>query len=133
MTNQWTRFKERQDQLVNEDLGYSDNVVIATPDETYTPGEGYTLSYSDQGAFSIALMTANEAVERLEFGTTEDTDMVAEVPESVVDGLSDGLDGYGESGEGSARFKPTDSDKEYNVTNIDDPRNGVFIVGLSEV
>ena len=130
---QWTRFKNRQDQLVNEDMGYSQNVVIATPTETYTPGDGYTLSHTDQGTYDVALMTPQDATEQTEYGTLVDSDLIAEVPVSVVESLSDGLDGYGESGEGVARFKPTDTSKVYNVETVQEPRNGIIAVGLVEV
>lgn len=131
---QWTRFQDRQDQLVHKDLGYSENVVIATPSETYNgPGEGYTLTYSDQGTFSIALMTPSESAEKDQFGTETDVDLIAEVPVSVVENLSDGLDGYGEDNEGSARLKPVDSNNVYDVATVEDPRNGIIVAGLVEV
>ena len=135
MTTPFDRFKQRQRELVQDALEWTDNVTIYTPSENYTAGEGYSLSYPDTPDLTIdcALMTPSEASQREDYGTYTDTDLVAEIPSDVPDSLTDGLDGYGESGEGLARFEVTETGEIYEVETIENPQNGILVIGLGEL
>lgn len=132
MTTQWDRFQARNRQLAQEDLGFEDSVVIATPTESYTPGAGYTTSYTDENGgdpFDCETSLPSPEPDVDAGGTTE----TADITFHIRDDLSFGLTGYGESGEATARFKPVDTSKVYEVVTVEDERNGVLRVTAEEI
>lgn len=133
MSSQWDRFSKRNRELVQEDLGFSDNVEVFTPSESYTAGDGFTTSYSSEGLYDWELSQPSSMPDQDAGGTTVSADMIAHAPDDILTNLPNGLTEYGESGEAPARVEAQDSNIMYEVSTFDNERNGVLRVELVEV
>jgi len=130
MTDQWGRFASSAGQSL-DDLGFTDNVELFEPTETYTPVEGYETGYPSTPTEVVSGETeppsASSDTDR--GGTTREADLMV----YVDDGISTDPTEAGESGEALTRLEVDGTDFVYEVLYVEPQFDGLDKLVCAEV
>jgi len=108
------------------DLSYNTRVEVYEPTESYSPGDGYTVTRpnpetdSPDATYEARAMDPQATSERERGGTTTEADRVFEVRDDTGQTWTD----YGESGEAAVRVREVDTGIVYTVTTVTDRLDG---------
>lgn len=128
--DQWERFSEASERHL-EDLGYVQTIEVYEPTESYTPGDGYELTYpsSPTGTVDAEVTTPEAVAKRTRGGLDTDADLLIYVPDDT--GFS--FTGYGSSGDGAAKVVDVETGETYRVETRVSEHNGLLRLEASEV
>lgn len=128
--DQWERFDAGAERHL-EELGFVQTLEVYEPAESYTPGDGYTLTYPSTPTDTVdAEVTTPEAVaERTRGGLDTDADVLIYVPDDT--GLA--FTGYGDSGDAAAKVVDISTGETYRIETRVSEHNGLLRLEASEV
>lgn len=106
-------------------------IDVYEPTESYSAGEGYTVTYPDSPTESGIPARADSpqpSSDRDTGGTTSEVDQVYRVRDDARSTWT----GFGEDGEAPARIEDTDTNTTYVVQTPVDERNGIIRLECTE-
>lgn len=105
-------------------------VQVFQPSVTYSPGDGFTVSYPDtpDAELDARVSTPSPAGEKERGGTTAELDATIHVRSDV----SVQLTGFGDDGEASARLTDTRTGIQYRAETVTDRTGGLTVIQASE-
>jgi hypothetical protein len=109
-------------------LGFTYNTRIAVfePEETYTPGDGFTLTIPDpetdtpDATYEAVAMSPEDAADRERSGTTSEADRLFQVRDDTGQQWTD----FGQSGEAATRIREVETGLVYVVESVTDRHDG---------
>lgn len=128
--DQWDRFDASAPRQIDE-LGFSDNIDVFEPTETYTAGEGFSTTYPGSADQTISGEVVPPSADPLvqENGTLAEKDLMVYVDDDT--GLA--FTEYGESGESSAKLSISGFDDDFRVEERNDQLDGYIQLGCVEI
>lgn len=106
-------------------------IEVYEPTESYTPGEGYSITYPDTPTttYDARVDTPTDAPDSDRSGTTAEIDAVAR----VRDDTGQQWTSFGESGEAPVRITDTADGTTYEVQGVTDRHDGLTTLDVAEV
>lgn len=108
------------------DLSFNSTIAVFEPTESYSPGDGYTVSRPDpetetpDATYEARAFDPQATGERARGGTTTEADRVFEVRDDTGQTWTD----YGESGEAAVRVREVETGEVYTVETVTDRLDG---------
>jgi hypothetical protein len=105
---------------------YDTRIDVFEPEETYTPGDGFTLTIPDpetdtpDATYEAVAMSPEDAADRERSGTTSEVDRLFQVRDNTGQQWTD----FGESGEAATRIKEVETGLVYVVESVTDRHDG---------
>jgi hypothetical protein len=129
MTDPWGRFSEGAGRDLRA-LGFEDSLDVYEPTETYTPGEGYSVTYPGSPARTVdaEIVPPEVLADRNRGGTTSEADAIIRVAEPRSQWV-----GFGSEGEASVEVVDTETGVRYQVETVASERNGLTRLEASEL
>lgn len=106
-------------------------IEVYEPTETYSPGDGYSISYPDTPTETLdaRVESPSDDAAKERSGTTGEIDAVVR----VRDDTGRQWTGYGDAGETTARVQDTAGGTLYQVQGVTDRHDGLTTLDVTEV
>jgi hypothetical protein len=126
---QWDRFDASSGRSL-EDLGFSDNVTVEEPTESYDAQEGgYVTSYATVATVTGEIVPPSADPQVTEGGTLAEKDLMVYVNNDTTYEFTE----YGESGSGAARLKIDGYEDKFRVEERHEQLDGYIQLGCVEI
>jgi hypothetical protein len=126
---QWDTFDASSGRTLT-DLGFSDNVTVEEPTESYDDQEGgYVTSYSEVATLTGEVVPPSADPQVTEGGTLAEKDLMVYVDNDEPYQFTE----YGESGSGAARLAIDGYDDKFRVEERHEQLDGYIQLGCVEI
>jgi len=107
-------------------FNYNTRIDVFEPEETYEPGDGFSLTIPDpetdppDATYEAVAMAPEDSADRERSGTTSEVDRLFQVRDDTGQQWTD----FGESGEAATRVREVETGLVYVVESVTDRHNG---------
>lgn len=116
---------------IHSEALHNTSIDVYEPTETYTQGDGYTVTYpaSADATIEARVDSPDARTDRNRGGTTAEIDAIV----TVRDDTGQTWTGFGEETEAPVQIVDTDGGTRYEVESVVDPHNGTLELEVVEV